>query len=117
MLDRFDVYGLPTVTKVDGIENEVRTLDHITPGKFAGASRDSDARTRYVVVGGVERPVLVGGLHIPIDAPLPAIGWEYVLAATGPATDRALLGRRFRVVGVPAKSYATARRLDVVEVD
>jgi hypothetical protein len=30
--------------------------------------------------------------------------------------DPALLGRRFQVVSVPAKSFATARRLDVVEV-
>lgn len=93
------------------------------PGKVqSGSKSGGDTATRFVRVGGVELPVASGGLHIPLGAPVPVageqvgIGWEYIVAAVGPYDDPALMGRRFRVVGSPAKSYATARRLDVVEV-
>lgn len=88
----------------------------------SGSQAGGDTATRYVSIGGVERPVLSAGLHIPIGAPVPVAseqvgnGWEYEVTATGPADDPALLGRRYLVVNVPAKSFATARRLDVVEV-
>lgn len=92
-----------------------------TRGKVqSGSGKDSE--TRYVNIGGVERPVIDGGLHIPLSAPVPAAseqrgqGWEYEVTAVGPADDPALLGRRYLVVSSPAKSHATARRLDVVEV-
>ena len=87
----------------------------------AGSRAGGGGATRFVRVGGVELPVMSAGLHIPIGAPVPradeqaGIGWEYVVSAVGDA-DPVLLGRRYRVVGVPAKSFATARRLDVVEV-
>jgi hypothetical protein len=116
MLDDFTAYAL-TWTTVDGIEEEAWTEQDVTRGKVSGRSRESDTNTRTVTVGGVERPVVEGGLHLPLDATLPAIGWEVVCTAVGPSTDPALLGRRWRVVDVPAKSYATARRLDVVSVD
>lgn len=88
----------------------------------AGSQAGSDVATRYVRVGAVDVPVISGGLHIPLGAPIPAAGeesgtgWEYAVTAVGPADDPALLGRRYRVVGAPAKSHATARRLDVIEV-
>jgi len=94
-----------------------------TAGKFQGPSRASaDAYARPVTVGGVARLVLEGALHIPIGAAVPragqpGVGWEYECTAVGPDSDPSLLGRRFLVVGVPAKTFATARRLDVVEVD
>lgn len=94
-----------------------------TPGRIQSGSRaGGDTPTRYVTIGGVARPVLSGGLHIPISAPVPVAseqrgaGWEYEVTAIGSADDPALLGRRYLVVGAPAKSHATARRLDVVEV-
>lgn len=105
----------------DGFEVPAYTAEGTTPGKVQSGSGD-DTSTRYVRIGDIERPVLAGGLHIPIDAPIPVAseqrgqGWEYVVTAVGPADDPALLGRRYLVVGVPAKSHATARRLDVVEV-
>ncbi|WP_254070059.1 DUF6093 family protein [Pimelobacter simplex] len=91
----------------------------------AGAQAGGDTPTRYGKIGGTDRPVLAGGLHIPITAKIPNPGeqrgqvggaWEYEITAIGPADDPALLGRRYMVVGVPAKSYATARRLDVIEL-
>ena len=87
-----------------------------------GAASIRDTVTRTITVAGVERPVMEGGLHIPITASVPVAGldrgkgWEYEVTAIGPEDDPALLGRRYLVVNVPAKSFATARRLDVVEV-
>lgn len=94
-----------------------------TAGKGQGGSQATrDTVTRFLTVGGTSLPVLEGGLHIPISAPLPTpgeergIGWEYVVVAVGPADDPALLNKRYLVVSVPVKSFASARRLDVVEV-
>lgn len=93
-----------------------------TPGKVqGGAASTRDPVSRTVNVGGVSRLVLVGGLHIPITAPVPAagdrgIGWEYQCTAVVPAGDQSLVGRWYLVVSAPGKAYATARRLDVVEV-
>jgi hypothetical protein len=109
-------------TTVDGMDVKGDIAQGSTPGKVQAGSRDgSDTATRMFSVGGVDRPILMGGLHIPISAPVPAagdrgVGWEYTCTATGPATDPAQLGKRFLVVSVPIKTYATARRLDVVEV-
>lgn len=107
------------------VVNDYKTRTYATEGTTAGkvqASAGSDTPTRMVRIGDVERPVLAGGLHIPISADLPVAGeqlgkgWEYAVTAVGATDDPALLGRRYLVVGVPAKSFATARRLDVVEL-
>lgn len=112
-----------TATDADGYEVPAFAAEDTPNGKVqAGSRAGSDTATRYLSIGGVERPVLEGGLHIPIGADVPTageqrgIGWEYEVTAVGEADDPALLGRRFLVVGVPVKSFATARRLDVVEV-
>lgn len=115
MADTFTAYAF-TWTKVDNLDEQVWVEQYATPGRVAGRSRDGDTNTRTVTIGDVERPVVEGGLHIPLSAELPAIGWEFVCTAVGTLSDPSLLGRRWRVVDVPAKSQATARRLDVVEV-
>lgn len=115
MRDTFGAYSHTTV-KIDGFDQDQWTLQDTTVGKLSGRSQQGDTNTRTVTVGGIERPVVDGGLHIPLASSLPEIGWEYVCTAVGPSSDPALLGRRWRVVDVPAKSHATARRLDVVEV-
>lgn len=116
MQDTFTAYAY-TWTTVDGLEQQDWVAEYDTRGKVSGRSREGDTQTRTVTVGDVERPVIEGGLHIPLAADLPAVGWEFECAAVGPTTDPSLLGRRWRVVDVPAKSFATARRLDVVSVD
>jgi len=104
-------------TKVDGIDEQTWVPQYETPGRVSGQSGNArDTYTRYVQVGGVDVPEVQGGLHIPLSAALPAVGWEYECIEVGPTTDPALLGRRWRVTNVPTKSAATARRLDVVEV-
>ncbi|MDF1603395.1 DUF6093 family protein [Nocardioides sp. YIM 152315] len=115
MLDTFTAYAY-TWTKVGNLDKQVWLAQYTTPGKVAGRSRQGDTNTRTETVGGVERPVVEGGLHIPLSAPVPAVGWEFACTAVGASSDPSLLGRRWRVVDVPAKSFATARRLDVVEV-
>lgn len=112
-----------TTEDADGFEIPAYASEGSTPGKVQGGSQaGKDTPTRYVSIGGVDRPVLEAGLHIPIGAPLPVaseqrgIGWEYEVTAVGTFDDSALLGRRFLVVEVPMKSFATARRLSVVEV-
>lgn len=111
-----------TTTDADGYEILAFNPEGSTPGKVQGGSQGKDTPTRYVNIGGVERPVLNAGLHIPISAPVPVaseqrgIGWEYEVQSIGALDDPALLGRRFLVVEVPMKSKATARRLSVVEV-
>lgn len=93
-----------------------------TPGKVqGGAASTRDPVSRVVTIGGVSRPVLEGGLHIPISAPVPTAGdrgiaWEYQCTAVTTAADASLVGRWYLVVSAPAKAYATSRRLDVVEV-
>ena len=115
MADTFTAYA-STSAKVDGLDTDVWVEQYVTPGRVTGRVRTHDTNTRLVTIGGVERPVVEGGLKIPVGQPLPAIGWEFECTATGPASDPSLAGRRWRVVDVPAKSFATARRLDVVEV-
>lgn len=118
----FTPYSPNGYTTVSGLEVPAYASHTSTRGKVQGGSASTtDTVTRYVTIGGVERPVLAGGLHIPISATVPkagdqGVGWEYLCTAVGTYDDPALLNRRYLVVSVPAKSFATARRLDVVEV-
>ena len=105
-----------TTTDGNGYEIPAWTSQGSTKGKIQSQARQGDTQTRTVVIGDTERPVMSGGLHIPISATLPSVGWEYECTAIGALSDPSLLGRRYRVVEVPAKTFATARRLDVVEV-
>lgn len=122
MVDTFTAYSPNGFTTVSGLEVPAYADEGDTPGKIQGGSASTaDTATEYVTVGGVRRPLLRGGLHIPISAPLPragdrGVGWEYECTAVGALSDPSLAGRRYLVVNVPAKSLATARRLDVVEV-
>lgn len=117
-------YSPSGITKdADGFDVRGYTSQGTTIGKVRSDSQaGGDTAIRYVEVAGVSRPVLTGALHIPIAATIPTAGeqrgkgWEYVVTAVGAGDDPALLNRRYLVVGVPAKSKATARRLDVVEV-
>lgn len=80
--------------------------------KVSGKSA-ADPSVRTVDVGGVERPYIEAGVHLPLSAnPVPE-GAEIKVTAIGPLTDPMVLGARYRVVGFGGKSWATARRLDV----
>lgn len=123
MADTFIAYA-PDGTTTDAYGDVVPAYapQGSTFGKMQGPSAmTKDTITRTVVIGGVDRPIIEGGLQIPLSAPLPVAGphgtgWEYVCTAVGPLSDPALVGRRWLVVNAPVKSLATARRLDVAEV-
>lgn len=87
-----------------------------TFGKVAGESGSSDPAPRTVVIGGVERVVIRGGVSVPVSVPEIRSGDRLTVIGAGFGSDPELLGNRYRVVSVPAKSWATQRRLDVVEV-
>lgn len=92
-------------------------------GKIQGGSQaGKDGDTRYVTIGDTDHPVMTAGLHISIGAKVPVaseqrgVAWEYEVIGLGTMDDPALLGRRYMVVSTPAKSFATARRLDVIDI-
>src|SRR5687768_14794584 len=95
MTDEFDVYspdpGAET-TNAEGFIVPGYATENPVMGRIAGPSMQSrDTNTRTVTIGGTERQVVEGGLHIPISADAPAAGeygagWEYELVATGPTT-------------------------------
>lgn len=114
MQDTFTAYAL-TTTKVDGMDTAGWVAQYVTPGKVQGRSRESTTQTRTVRIGGVDRRVVEGGLHIPYGKPLPAEGWEFECDAVGDPINSFRVGRRWSVVEVPLDD-ATARRLAVCEV-
>lgn len=120
MFDVFDAFepGARVVDPTDNMEKPGYTAKGSTPGKIQSHARQGDTQTRYIKVGETERPVLEAALHIPISATLPTagqfgVGWEYVCTAS---VDAGNVGRRFLVVECPSKTFATARRLSVVEL-
>ena len=119
MSDHFDIYrtgARMAQDEVTGLEHNSLAWSSETHGKVQGPSTQaSDTATRTVNVGGVERPVIVAGLHVPVCADV-VIGDELVCTHTGPGSPEGLVNRRWLVVNVPMKSYMTALRLDVVEV-
>lgn len=122
MTDTFAAFA-PAAPLVD--VNQMKQPGWTPMGTTLGKTRGSIARdsiTRTVRVGGVEYDVVDGGVSVPLSQFIVggrlilAIGWELQCIATGPAVDAGNLGRRWHVVNVPTKSWASARRLDVVEV-
>ncbi|HET7689330.1 MAG TPA: DUF6093 family protein [Nocardioidaceae bacterium] len=120
MVDEFDAFepGARGVDATDGMEKPGYTPQGSTVGKIQSHAREGDTQNRYVQVGETERPVLEAALHIPITATVPTpglfgVGWEYECTAS---VEAANVGRRFLVVEVPSKTFATARRLSVVEL-
>lgn len=100
-----------------------------TAGKVQGTSAvGKDPVTRTISIGDVALPIVDEGVHLPIGAFIAedgtlslvagakGVGWELEVTAVADVEDRALVGRRYLVVSAPAKSRATARRLDVVEL-
>lgn len=126
MLDTFTVYAPHgTTTDADGMEVPDYVIVGTTPGKIqsrtGGIGNGGDTNTRTANVGGVDRPVVDGGLHVPVDSLAPEFGargtgWEYVLTTPGPSTPPDLTGSSWLVVDSPSKSHMTARRLDVVRL-
>lgn len=108
-------------TGADGMEAPAYTTGTPVKGKIQSRARQGDTQARTVRVGEVELPVIEAGLHISLSAAVPTagkfgVGWEYEMTIAGRNTDASLVGSRWLVVDAPAKSNATARRLDVVQL-
>lgn len=116
MSDTFTAYEPNGTTTVNEQETAAFTPKGRTSGRLRVTQRVDTTPARFVTIGGVEAAVVNGGLRIPLSAPVPEVYWEYQLVTAGPDTDPALVGTRWRVEGVQADSYATARRLNVVQV-
>lgn len=68
---------------------------------------------REAEVGGRTATTVTVELHLPFSAEAVEVG---DVAEITDSADPHLVGRKFRVVAPVAKSYATARRVDVEEV-
>lgn len=75
-------------------------------------ARDLAARTEEV--GGRSATTVTVELHLPVSAPAVEVG--DLCEITAALSDSQMVGRVFRVVAPVAKSFATARRVDVEEV-
>lgn len=103
-------------TTVDGLDEEDWVLLGDTPGKIPNKVSGGDAsNARTENVGGVERTVIEGGLHLPWEAE-PQVGMEYLLVELGPTTHPSMLNRRYRVIETHPTSRMTAWRLDVCDM-
>lgn len=116
-------YAPGVVTDTEGIAVPGYTAQGDVQGKVQGPSSASrDTQTDYASIGGVQRPVVKAGLHLPVDATKPVagsqgVGWEYEVIQVSGLANINLLGKRYLVVGGEGpKSFPTALRLDVAEV-
>lgn len=73
-------------------------------------------QARAEEVGGRTATTVSVELHLPIGAPAVEVGDVCEVTAVGSLSDIQLLGRKFKVVAPVAKTFATARRLEVTEV-
>lgn len=117
MLDTLAFGSMTKAPNADGFEVDTFVATFTTPGKVAGGSIGNDQGVRTVTVGGTERPVISGGIHIPADRPEVVTPGTFVkVTVLGPGSPSHLLNRLYRIEGESTKSYQTARRFDVVEV-
>jgi hypothetical protein len=70
-----------------------------------------------VDTGGQVATLIRGVVHLPVTG-TGTIRTDDIIVylTTGTGSDPSLVGRRFRVIGPPPKTFATARRLTVEEV-
>lgn len=100
----------------DGEEEPVYADEFTTRCRVGGPNRADTPTVRTVEIGGVERPVIEGGLRLPVGVPAVRRGWLFEITAVGGTSDPRLVGRKYLIQDDPVKTSATARRLDVVEV-
>lgn len=103
---------------VRGALNQTTGLYPVTPGalKYAGKAKLQTTDTIGNRTSAAERIVMTTRfeVHLPMDAPAAAV--DDVWTFTAAELDPELVGRRFRVASLVHKSFLTARRLAVEEV-
>lgn len=99
-------------------EEEVTYVDVFTSRcKVSGASTGGgDTTYQTVTIAGVEHDLITAGVRLPFGVPPCQRGYVFEVTAVGPTSDPRLIGRKYLVHNDPAKTDATARRLDVVEL-
>ena len=104
--------GRPTQDPETGSESEA--FDDVFTSKAKIQARNLVAQTAEA--GGRTSVTVRLELHLPTSAPDVQVGDVWEVTALGSLSDLQLLGRKFRVTAPVAKSYATARRLEVEEI-
>lgn len=84
------------------------------PCEITGRSQ-GEVTGRTVTLGGVEYVVLEGGINIPVATGELRAGDEGVIATVAGTSDTTV-GDVYRIVGFGGRTWATKRRLDVVEL-
>lgn len=118
MRDTLAFGSMTKTTNADGFEVDTFTATFSgIPGKVAGGSIGNDQGVRMVTVGGTERPVISGGVHIPAGrTEAITTGMIVKVTALGPESPAHMLNRLYRIEGESTKSHQTARRFDVVQL-
>lgn len=106
----FEVMGTTTDPDNDLQVVDVEVDRYNGPGRLVFRSSvvsDADVGSQLVAVQGAR-----------IDLPVTdvGVGTDMVAVVTGSSADASLVGRRFRVEGMPAAGQTTAHRYAVVEV-
>jgi Family of unknown function (DUF6093) len=114
MVDRCELRG----ADVRGARDPSTNQYTLTPGplRYAGPCKVQTTDTIGNATAAGERLVMVTRfeVHLPVSAPAAKV--DDVVTITASVADPQLVGRRFRVVSLIHKSYLTARRLAVQEV-
>ena len=114
MVDTADLRG----PDVKGPLNVTTRKYPVTPGplKYSGMAKVQTTDTMGRPHDAAERIVMRTRfeVHLPMSAPVAAV--DDVITVTSSELDPQLVGRRFRVVSLVHKSFMTARRLAVEEV-
>lgn len=100
----------------NGTEDPNYVEQFTAPCRIAGQGGRTSPVSRTVTIGGVEREVIEGGLHLPVSADILVPGWIWEVTAVGEGSDPALVGKQYRVERLAVQSHATAHRYDVVEL-
>lgn len=90
----------------------------VQPGalKYTGKAKVQTTDTIGDAKEAVERVVMRTRFEVDLPMSAPAAAVDDVWTCTASVTDPELAGRRFRVVSLLHKSYMTARRLTIEEV-
>jgi hypothetical protein len=104
--------GTTTIDETTGSETPVYATRFTSKCKIQTRA----LQARQEEVGGRTATTVTVELHLPVDSPATEPGDIAEITAVGALADVQLLGRKYRIVAPVAKSYATARRLDVEEI-
>ena len=119
MLDQCTVYyktGETTQDETTGKQLPVMAVRFVSKCKVQSRSRLGDSFVSSRQGGGREIVHVDIDIHLPVSAPAVSSDDQLVMTGIGPLSDTHLLNRRFRLVAATTKSYASSRRMPMLEV-